>query len=81
MPVAIEPMRFYEHKIYHIILQEMRKESFEIHIHDVIYEIEHFYLQKTPLHQRLTGAKGSNRTTFKKTTFSKKCCLSIKEKF
>ena len=28
MPVAIEPRKFGKQKIYHIILQEVRKESF-----------------------------------------------------
>ena len=31
MPVAIEPRRFGKHKIYHIILQEVRKQSFGSH--------------------------------------------------
>ena len=28
MPVAIEPRRFANHKIYHIMLQEVGKQSF-----------------------------------------------------
>ena len=28
MPVAIEPRRFAKHKIYHIILEEVGKQSF-----------------------------------------------------
>ena len=50
MPVAIEPRRFGKHKIYHIILQEVRKQflAAAVHIHDVIDKNEHFHLQSTP---------------------------------
>ena len=65
MPVAIEPRRFGKHRIYHIILQEVRKQSLAaaIQIHDVIDKNEHFHLQNTPCANVWTGAKGSNRIT------------------
>ena len=46
MPVAIELRRFCEHKIYHVILQEVRKQSYgaAVQIHDVIHRMEHFHL-------------------------------------
>ena len=34
MPVAIEPRRFCEHKMYHIVLQEVRKQFFGSHSSD-----------------------------------------------
>ena len=34
MPVAIEPRRFGKHKIYHIVLQEVGKQSFGSRISD-----------------------------------------------
>ena len=34
MLVATEPIRFCKHKIYHIILQEVRKQSFGSHSSD-----------------------------------------------
>ena len=67
MPVAIEPRRFVKHKVYHIILQEVRKQSLAaaVQIHDVIDKNEHFHLQSTPCANIWTGAKGSNRITLK----------------
>ena len=65
MSVAIEPRRFGKHKIYHITLQEVRKQSLAaaVQIHDVIDKKEHFHLQSTPCANVWTGAKGSNRIT------------------
>ena len=65
MPVAIEARRFVKHKTYHIILQEVRKQSFGSRSsdHDVIDKNEHFHLQSTPCANVWTGTKGSNRIT------------------
>ena len=67
MPVAIEPGRFGKHKIYHIILQEVKNNlsAAAVQIHDVIDKNEHFHLQSTPCANGWTGAKGSNRITLK----------------
>ena len=51
VPIAIEPRRFGKHKIYDIILQEMRKQSLlaaTVQIHDVTDKNEHLHLQGTP---------------------------------
>ena len=51
VPIAIEPRRFGKHKIYHIIPQEMRKQSLlaaAVQIHDVTDKNEHLHLQGTP---------------------------------
>ena len=66
MPVAIEPMRFGKHKIYHIMLQEVTKQflAAAVQIHDVIDKNEHFHLQSSPWANVWTGAKASNRITF-----------------
>ena len=65
MPVEIEPRRFGKHRICHIILQEVRKQSLAaaVQIHDVIDKNEHFHIQNTPWANVWTGAKGSNRIT------------------
>ena len=68
MPVAIETTRFGKHKMYHIILQEVRKQSFDCRsslIHNVTDKNKHFHLQNTPCANVWTGAKGLNRITLK----------------
>ena len=46
MPVAKEPWRFGKHETYHIILQEVRKQSLAaaVQIRDIIDKNEHFHL-------------------------------------
>ena len=46
MPVAKEPWRFGKHKMYHIILQEVRNTllAATVQIHDVTDKNEHFHL-------------------------------------
>ena len=56
MLVAVEPRRFGKHKIYHIILQEVTKQSFGSRSSD-------FHLQSTLYANVWTGAKESNRIT------------------
>ena len=65
MPVALEPRRSGKHKIYHIILEEVRNNllAAAVKIHDVIDKNEHFHLQSTPCASVWTGAKGSNQIT------------------
>ena len=65
MLVAIEPRRFGKHKIYHIILQEVRNNllAAAVQIHDVIDKNKQFHLQSTPCNNVWTGVKGSNRIT------------------
>ena len=59
MSVAIQPRRFCEHKLYHIILQEVKNLlRAAVQIHDVIHNIEHNHLQSTPLHQCLDRGQG-----------------------
>ena len=67
MPISIEPRRFGKHKIYHIILQEVRKQSLAatLQIHDVIDKNEHFHLQSTLCANVWTRAKGSNGITLR----------------
>ena len=63
VPTEVEQRRFGKHKIYHIIRQEMRKQSHlaaAVQIHDVIDKNEHLHLQGTPCANVWTGAKGSN---------------------
>ena len=60
MPVAKEPWRFGKHKMYHIILQEVRNTllAAAVQIHDVTDKNEHFHLQSTPFCQRLDRGQG-----------------------
>ena len=70
MPIAIEPSRFCKHKIYHIILGEVKNNFLgaAVQIHVVIQNIQYLHLQSTPLHPQFDSGQGveSNYTIFYK---------------
>ena len=74
MPVTIELRRLGKHIIYHIILQEVRKQflAAAVQIHDVINKNEHFHLQSTPLRQRLDRGQGVKSNYLKNVFLSRR---------
>ena len=64
MPVAVEPRRFGKHKIYHIILQEVRNNVLAdaVQIPYVTDKNEHFHLQSTGGESNYLGGRVSHDT-------------------